>query len=236
MRECPKCHVLVSAGMCCSHCGTDLVEITMEQALEHTRKRFMRRYVQGKSIGYVDRHMQYIFASYFGDKSITMIHWVNKNNLKYGREYDRFLIRPFNLSDLLNLPWLLFNIIDSNFFHMRYDSYCPQCDCKYIAGTHTAEKCRYNQLFFNILKDALNGDIVHTKKIYEAQALEDRKKKISNPFTDLQPKWRVFHVALDFASVAVSVLVWTVALVYALMPVIIFLLRKGDLYKKLFLS
>jgi len=219
--------------MYCSHCGSDLVDISMEEALEHTRKRFVRRYVQGKSIGYVDRHMHYIFASYFRDKSLTMIHRVNKNHLKYGREYDRFLIRPFNLSDLLNLPWLLFNLLDSNLFHMRYDSYCPECDCKYIAGTHTPEKCRYNQMFFNILKDALSGDIVHTKKIYEVQMLADRKTKISNAFADMQPRWRALHVLVDFASVAVSVLVWTVILVYAFMPVIVFLLRKGDLYKTL---
>jgi hypothetical protein len=225
----------VTAGMCCNHCGSDFVELTMDEALDHTRKRFMRRYVQGNNIGYVDRHMQYIFASYFGDSSLTMIHWINKNHLKYGREYDRFLIRPFNLADLLNLPWLFFNIIDSNFFHMRYDSYCPECDCKYIAGTHTAEKCQYNQMFLNILKDALNGDIVHTKKIYEVKALEDRKKRIPNAFTDLQPKWRFLHVLLDFSSVTVSVLTWTVILVYAFMPVIVFLLRKSDLYKRLFI-
>jgi len=233
MRECPKCHVFISTGMCCSHCGADLVDISMEEALKHTRKRFIRRYVQGKNIGHVDRHMQYIFASYFGDKSLTMIHRINKNLLKYGREYDRFLIRPFNLSDLFNLPWLIYNLLDSNFFHMRYDSYCSECDCKYIAGTHTPEKCQYNQMFFNILKDALSGEIVYTKKIYELRSIEDRKKGVHNAFADMQPKWRPLHIFVDFLSVAVSVFAWTVVLVYVFLPVIIFLLRKADLYQGL---
>lgn len=88
-------------------------------------------------------------------------------------------------------------------------------------------------MFFNILKDALSGEIVYTKRIYELRAVEDHRRGIRNAFADMQPKWRPLHIFVDFFSVAVSVFIWTFILVYVFLPVIIFLLRKADLYQGL---
>ncbi len=233
MRKCPHCHIFAVSGILCIHCGSALEDVSMEQALEHTRKRFIRRYIQGKNTRHVDRHMQYIFASYFSDTSIAMLYTINKNLLKLGREYERFLVRPFHISDVFNIPWLIYNVVDSNIFHMRYQFYCPRCDCKHVKGRHSEEECQYNQMFLNILKDALSGEIVQTKKIYQAKADEDRYQHRKNAYIDLSASPKILHLVVDFSSVSVSVLAWLALAVYLLLPVIIFLLKKADLYNAL---
>lgn len=220
--------------MSCHHCGKKLKEISLREALEHTRKRFLQHFSEDKSIKIFDPHTQYVVSSYFNNHSLFLYFDLSKNQLKYGRQFDRFFIQPLNLTALINLPWLVFNVLYSNYFHIFYRARCPICNCKHLPWHHTKEECEYNVVYFQILCDVLNGDIVYTKKVYETYSREQQDQHALNAFANLNKRNKGVEFALDLLSISFSVMIWIYAIVYIGFPMaktLMFKLQFLDAYE-----
>lgn len=219
MKECLSCHTFFrESAMQCQQCGGRVNEISLGQALEHTRKRFLRHFSEDKNIHIFDPHTQYVVSSYFNNHSLFLYFDLNKNQLKYGRSFERFFIQPVNLTAFINLPWFFYNLLYTNYFHLTYTDYCLKCHCKHLKGYHSREECEYNIAYFQILCDVLNGDIVYTKKVYEEYYRERKGQREPNPFADLNKRHKGVEFALDLLSISLSVLLWIYLMVYVGFP------------------
>ena len=232
MKECLKCNIFYQeSAMTCCHCKETLVEIGLKDALEHTRKKLLKRFSHSKDIRVFDPHTQYVVGSYFKDHSLFLYFDLNRNQMKYGQKVDRFFIQPVNALAFFNLPWLIFNFLYSNYFHLSYKRFCSQCHCKHQLGQHSRKQCDYNIAYFHILRDVLNGDIVHTKKIYQ-KCLEssDGEVGVKRAYLDLSYRHRRVEVFFDSLSVGFSVFLWMFLTVYVSFPMFKVLLQKLYFY------
>ncbi len=219
MKECSSCHIFFKESvMQCQGCGETLKEITLGEALEHTRKRFLKHFSEDKSVHIFDPHTQYVVSSYFNNHSLFLYFDLSKNQLKYGRHFERFFIQPINLTAFINIPWFFYNLLYTNYFHFFYNRYCPVCNCKHLEGHHSQEECEYNKIYFQILCDVLNGDIVNTKKVYEEYYQENKNLQIPNAFANLSKRHKRAEFALDLLSISLSILAWMYVMVYVGFP------------------
>jgi len=239
MKECLSCHTFFQeSAMYCHGCGGCLREISLGEALEHTRKRFLRHFSENKDIKIFDPHTQYVVSSYFNNHSLFLYFDLSKNQLKYGCNFDRFFIQPLNLTALINFPWLVFNLLYTNYFHLFYTDHCPVCNCKHVHGHHSQKECEYNVVYFQILCDVLNGDIIYTKKIYETYCREQQDMRTPNAFANLSQRNKGVEFTLDLLSISFSILVWMYLIVYVGFPMaktLMFKLQFLDAYEWHFL-
>ncbi|MDD3375115.1 MAG: hypothetical protein PHY73_05270 [Candidatus Omnitrophica bacterium] len=232
MKECLSCNVFYQeSAMVCERCKKTLVEIDFKQALEHTRKKFLKRFSGSKDVRIFDPHTQYIVGSYFKNHSLFLYFDLNRNQMKYGLEVKRFFIQPVNAIAFFNLPWVIFNFLYSNYFHFLYKGFCNQCHCKHRLGQHSKDECDYNIAYFHILRDVLNGDIVHTKRIYQQCAESaDGEAGTRRAYLDLSRRHKKTEVFFDLLSIGFSVFLWIFLAVYVSFPMFKVLLQKIHLY------
>ncbi len=205
--------------MACQSCGGTLDEVSLRQALELTQSTALGKSIKGKSQqGLTDSYKQYHIRSYLKNRSCFLDFDLYKNRLIHGRRLKRFFIAPVRISAIVNIPWLLFNIISSNKFHLEYTEYCPRCECKYIRGAHTKEECEYNVEYFNILNDILSGQIVQRKIIYEEYARWRMRNGLRSAYRDLFRRRIPWEIFWDFLSVSSSVLFWLYLIVFICLP------------------
>lgn len=212
--------------MRCHQCKKSLVEITLQDALNHTRKRFLKQFSGSTSFKIFDPHTQYVLRSYLKNHSLFLFFDLNLNQMKYGREIKRFFIQPVNMLAVFNIPWFIFNLFYSNYFHFTFKSFCPQCNCKH-GRRHTKEQCDYNIAYFHILRDILNGDIIQTKKIYE-KCLDSKNSEIGTrkAYLDLSRRNKKTEIFFDLLSVTFSVFLWIFVVVFISFPMFKVLLQK----------
>jgi hypothetical protein len=219
MKECLSCHTFFKEStMRCQGCSGALKEVSLGEALEHTRKKFLRHFSEDKNIRIFDPHTQYVVSSYFNNHSLFLYFDLSKHQLKYGRHFERFFIQPVNLTAFINVPWFVFNLLYTNYFHLFYTAHCAVCNCKHLEDHHPKEECEYNGVYFQILCDVLNGDIVYTKKVYEEYYRENKEKRIPNAFADLSKRHKRVEFFLDLLSISLSLFVWLYLFVYVGFP------------------
>jgi len=220
MKICPRCQTLHREHiMVCQNCKGTLQEVSLKEALSLTQQKAFEDSIQGKGKRQLtDSYKQYHIRGYLKNRSLFLDFDLYKNRLKHGRRLKRFFIAPVRITTLLNIPWFIFNVINSNLFHMQYTEFCPRCEMKYRKGTHTDEECDYNIEYFNILDDILTGKIVARKIIYEEFARIRRQKGLKSAYADLFYRpvhWEIFW---DLISVGFSVGFWLYILVFILYP------------------
>ncbi len=76
--------------MTCHRCQKTLIEVELKDALEHTRKKFLKRFSRSKDIRVFDPHTLYIVGSYFKDQSFFLYFDLNRNQMKYGLQKNVF--------------------------------------------------------------------------------------------------------------------------------------------------
>ena len=220
MYICPQCKIFYQDQLQpCQRCQTPVEEVSLIDALKHTDKRFLRDYIKGKNAQQLpDEYKQYHIRSYLGNRSLFLDYDIQKNRMKHGPRLKRFLICKIDAMATFNLPWLFFNIISSNLFHITYTKYCPRCNTKYAPGKHTTEECDYNIEYFNILEDILNGTIVLHRPIYRYYArkkIEQGWKCAYNDLFSRRPRTEAFW---DIVSITLSILFWLFIAVYISWP------------------
>ncbi|HOD12541.1 MAG TPA: hypothetical protein PKO44_05570 [Candidatus Omnitrophota bacterium] len=227
MKECFACHIFYKESiMHCQCCGQILAEVSLAEALAHTRQRFLRHFSEDKRIQGLDAHTKYVASSYFNNHSLFLYFDLNKNHMKYGPKFDRFFIQPINCTALINFPWLVFNVLYTNYFHYAYTDFCPRCHCKCRPKNHSKEECEYNSTYFQILRDIFNGDIIFTRSIYETHDRELRQKSLPSAFSDLSRRHKAVEISLDLLSIGLSVLFWIFVGVYVSFPMVKVLMQK----------
>ncbi|MDP8264013.1 MAG: hypothetical protein P9M12_00845 [Candidatus Aceula lacicola] len=213
--------------MTCHRCQKTLIEVELKDALEHTRKKFLKRFSRSKDIRVFDPHTLYIVGSYFKDQSFFLYFDLNRNQMKYGLQKKRFFVQPVNMLTVFNLPWFIFNLLYSNYFHFLYKGFCTQCHCKYRSGQHSKDECAYNIAYFHVLRDVLNGDIIHTKRVYEkCVESNDGEAGVRQAYLNLNHRHKKTEVFFDLLSIGFSVFLWIFIAVYASFPMFKVLLQK----------
>jgi len=228
MKVCPKCdNLFQEQTMACSRCQVHLIEISLPEAIKRSNVRsFQKAIIGGDTKELSDEHIQYHIRSFLGNRTLFLDFDIQKNRIKHGRKLKRFLIAPFNMTCVFNIPWLLFNIMSSNLFHLTHLGYCSRCNCKHIPGRHSQDQCDYNIEYFNILEDILNGQIVQRRSFYQTYALEQAYKKKPSAYTDLfcrKVRWEAFW---DIVSITLSVLLWVFIVVFVAYPMAMMLTQK----------
>jgi len=236
MKICPRCKIFFEDQLKpCPKCGTPLTEVTLLEALKHTDSRFLKDYIKGKEAAHLsDGHKQYHIRSYLSNRSLFLDYDIQKNRMKHGPRLKQFLICPVNMTAVFNIPWLFFNIISSNLFHMQYTQYCPRCNTKYQKGRHTPEECDYNIEYFNILEDILNGNIVLHQPIYKKYSEERKAIGQRSAYNDLFYRHARMEAFWDITSITLSVLFWLFIFVYISWPfakVTVYQLQHLDQYE-----
>jgi hypothetical protein len=212
--------------MQCQQCGRVLKEVSLSEALEHTRQRFLRHFSENKSIRALDAHTKYVVGSYFNNHSLFLYFDLNKNHMKYGQGFERFFIQPINCTALINFPWFVFNVLYTNYFHYAYKGFCVKCHCKHHTDHHPASECDYNVIYFQILRDIFNGDIIYTKSVYETYDKDCRLRGLPSAYSDLSRRNKFCEIALDLLSIGLSVLFWIFIGVYVSFPMVKVLMQK----------
>ncbi len=221
MRECFSCRIFYQeSARICSRCQEQLQEVTLSQALEHTRNKFLNRFSRQAKVKNLNSHAHYVISSYFGNHSLFLFFDLNKNHMKYGPYFERFFIQPLNMTFVFNLPWFFFNVLYSNYFHIHYKDFCHRCYCKHPKGYHTTQECDYNIEYFYILRDVLNGSIVRTKKVYERLLVDDLKSGKKNPYADLYKRPIKLEVFFDLISISFSIFLWLYFTAYISFPMV----------------
>lgn len=216
--------------MVCERCASLLGEITFQEALARRRKKFLRRFTQQRDIRKIDPPTQYVIASYFGNHSLFLFFDLNKNLMKYGPRRERFFVQPIHMTFVFNLPWFFFNVLYSNYFHFYYNNFCPRCYCKCAKGRHSLQECDYNIIYFQVLRDVLNGSILRTRHVYEKFSEEDRSHQRKNPYSDLSFRPMKAEIFFDILSISLSVLLWIYLAVYVSFPMVKVLMQKLEFY------
>ena len=232
MKECLNCNIFYKeSAMTCHRCQKTLIEVELKDALEHTRKKFLKRFSHSKDIRIFDPHTQYVVGSYFKNHSLFLYFDLNRNQMKYGPKVNRFFIQPVNALAFFNMPWFIFNLLYSNYFHFSYTGFCTQCHCKHRLGQHFKNECNYNIAYFHILRDVLNGDIIHTKRIYE-ECVESGDGEIGTKraYLNLSHRHKRTEVFFDLLSIGFSVFLWMFIAVYVSFPMFKTLLQKLYFY------
>ncbi len=210
MKLCRVCQLFYQEQiMTCQNCKRELPEVSLREALEFTRQQSFSSRISGKDKNDLsDPSTQHHIRSYLKDHSLFLDYDLHKNYLRRGRDSIRFFVAPVNLTCLFNIPWFFFNVLSTNFFHMKYTGYCPKCNNKIIPGKHTPLECSYLTEYSHILEDILSGRIVNQKIVYEHYAEECHQKKIPSAYDDLfcrHVRWEIFF---DLTSIGLSLAFW----------------------------
>jgi|GEM_PF-531139 len=233
MRVCLSCHTFYrDQTRVCQHCDKRLLEISLTDAMEFSsRQSFEERIGGAEDHKLPDAYKQYHVRSYLQNRSLFLDFDLHKNRLKKSRRLKSFFITPLGLGSLFNLPWLLFNILSTNIFHLTYTEYCPRCDCKFVKGQHSQNDCDYNIQYFRILNDILSGRITTTKIIYEQYALENDKTHLKSAYHDLFDRKIRTETFWDFISIWLTVLFWVYIIVHISYPLAMTGLQKIQQYE-----
>lgn len=228
MKLCRKCQIFYQEQiMTCRDCRSVLPEVTLSEALEFTRRQsFSKRIDAQKKNDLADPEIRYYIRRYLKNCSLFLDYDLHKNELRRGKTPKRFFISPLNFTCLINFPWLFFNVLSTNMFHMQYTGYCETCNCKIIPGRHDRNECDYLIDYFSIIDDIINGKIIDRKEIYESLSKDSRAKNLPNAYDDLfrrSARWEAFF---DFLSVGLTVAFWLYIAVNISWPMLQVLLQK----------
>jgi len=213
MRKCPRCQIVYASKnrLKCLYCDSALIPAELDEILvrkEQSRQRrmdFNRTIVSGP-IGL--SQMQYLLGVFFKVRSFAFSYEFCRNQLKIGKEYERYLIEPLGFSSIIKLPWVFVNVVDSFLFHSNYKGYCPRCHCKHKhsigPGSHPKEECDYNQEYNALLKDIISGDIVKTEEKFTQLASRRVKAGLRSSYHELCTRKRVFEQFLDIIIILLS--------------------------------
>ena len=236
MKECPRCKIvfLLEERLRCLYCDTllmkaDKSEISkVDSAMteefvttqEHPIERLLAIYKEGGH-----GRMQYLVGSYFKARTFHFMYVFSRNEFKWGREYQRLLIQPLNFSVFLTIPWVLVNLIDSLFFRMIYNGYCPKCRWKYrkfiSTGEHRFDECGYNREYITVVQDILTGNISRKEAEHKKFALQKTKLGQRSAYHDLCKGKDFFSGWLDVASIWFSISLIFLLIVCLTLPLVV---------------
>ena len=197
MKKCIRCNLIFQSEerVRCLYCGSPLTfttELEARGAILFSGStdpfRGFNDFLKAAGRQELDRK-QYILGSYFHSRSFGFMYAFCRNDLKHGKTYSRFFIRPVDFFSLLSLPWLLINVIDSILFRSCYGGFCEKCQYKYwpqgdIIG-HEADECAYYQEYSRIVDDIMSGQITQTENKLRQQAKEEIEQGKRSAYRDL---------------------------------------------------
>ena len=228
MRYCSKCAIFSQDYV--KTCGKEdcqLKEVDLKKALELTRLQAFKSLI-GKESEISDGYAQYHIRGYLGNRSLFLDFDLHKYRLKHGPRLKRFLITPVSFFSLFNLPWLVYNLIATNLFHMDHTQYCSRCGCK-VKPPHTQIDCDYNIEYFSILDDIISGRIIERKNFYQTLTDEKEKKGQPSAFNDLFKRPVKLEIFLDIVSITFSLFLWLYLSVLVCLPLIKSLIQQWQI-------
>ncbi|MFP4473065.1 MAG: hypothetical protein ACLFPX_04235 [Candidatus Omnitrophota bacterium] len=168
--------------------------------------------------------LQFIIASYFRARTFHFMYAFSRNQFKQGRAFSRELVQPFTLVSLINLPWLVINILDSIYIRLAYTQYCPKCGWKFYRydrrerKEHQHEECEYNREYMKVINSILSGEILLREKEFKRLGLMKKSAGRRSAYWNLCTGKNFFSAVLDVACVWFSISLWLILLIALLFP------------------
>jgi hypothetical protein len=232
MKKCIRCNIAFhsSERTRCLYCGAILFSESGGLLDDKPFDAFKGISDSLKAAGHAELdRKQYMVTSYFRSRTLRVIYAFYRNELRQGKTYRRFFVRPLDSSALLSLPWLFINLLDSLFFRMVYIGFCEKCQYKYqpqasIVG-HESNECEYCQEYSAITKDIMSGKIGETEVTYKEKAEENIKQGRRSAYRDLCCQNTGADAFFDITGIWISVCLIIFVLVRLLTPPFIYIFK-----------
>lgn len=226
MRKCTRCNIVFHSmeRTRCLYCSSILVSTGGGAVLDE--KPFdvflgVSDFLKAAGHGELDRK-QYMVSSYFRSRTLGFMYAFCRNELRMGKTYSRFFIRPLDFSAVLSLPWFFINFLDSCFFRVLYIGFCEKCQYKYqpqggIIG-HEQNECEYCQEYNAIIQDIMTGQIALTEDKYKEQAEEKVKQGLRSAYHDLCSQRKGGDAFFDIFGIWLTICLGISLLAWMLVP------------------
>ena len=240
MKKCLRCKIAYHAQerFYCLYCQSMLADVEESDEPEFVdafsfSESLLEKLVHGREVPTVGNRL-YVLSSYFRIRTFHFMYMFCRNELKMGKVFKRFFVQPLNLVFLINIPWFVVNLVDSLFFKLFYNSYCPQCNWKYIRFTgtqerHDADQCAYNQEYGALLNDICTARFVKTEDEFKRRSGEKIRQGQRSAYVDLCCYKDQYQAAVDTASVWFSSGIILYLIVVALFPLAVNLVNGLEL-------
>ncbi|MFA5260196.1 MAG: hypothetical protein WC450_03085 [Candidatus Omnitrophota bacterium] len=232
MKKCPRCQLVyhMDERARCLYC--DSILLTTDRQEENKKPPALMAgfslaqvIVQKIFVGWTaENHArsQYLIGNYFKIRTFSFMYAFSRNEYKMGRTYKRALIQPLSVYSLFMLPWVAYNVLDTIFFRLTYNTYCEKCQCKFIryAGQkeHNPNECEYNREYTAVVNDIVSGQIAETEsklKWLAAKKIESGKK---SAYRDLCLGEKGWQAVWDVMCIWLSICLVVITLVVGLFP------------------
>lgn len=152
-------------------------------------------------------NVRYIIGSYFKSRTFEFLYKFNRNEMKMGDTYKRFLVQPLNGSSFFMIPWVVVSFFDALLFRIIYRSYCPTCKWKFVGSgvRHDPKECSYNREYMLVINAVLSGHIARLEETFEFQAMGKLKRGERSAYFDLCARKNPYEGAVDIACVWFSI-------------------------------
>ena len=232
MKKCPRCKVVFKddAQFHCLYCEGSLMSahdvdfVEDEQASSGMAKAM----ASAKELTFNEKlthdRKDYLMGTFFRGSTFLSSFRFNLNDLKKGKEYKRFLIRPMDISSVIKIPWIFVNVIYSAFFYLLPKKYCPTCGWKYISShgetKHDKDECLYNQEYNLIEEEVFSGkvfvDLDPIRQISDARIKQGKPSALR----DLLKRNLRWEKSLDLVAILASIIIYVYILTLLAMPIL----------------
>ncbi len=165
---------------------------------------------------------QFLIGNYFKIRTFSFMYTFSRNEYKMGRTYQRALIQPLSVYSFFLIPWVVYNILDTIFFRLTYNTYCEKCQCKFIryAGQkeHNPDECEYNREYSAVVNDIVSGRITETESNLKWLAGKKIQAKKKSAYRDLCAGEKGWQPVMDVMCIWFSICLVVITLVLALFP------------------
>jgi hypothetical protein len=210
MKKCTRCNIVfhMDERSRCLYCDSLLQRTDHEDTGSTAQQYYIGRFFLAENLikklldsNQVQDHnrVQFLVGSYFKSRTFRFNYLLSRNEYKMGKEYARVLIQPLGAYSLLMIPWVIWDVIDTFFFRLLYNSYCPRCKCKFVRYTgqseHDPKACEYNKEFSTVLMDIVTGTITMSEsrlKWLAGQKLREGKRSAYNDLCSRKNTWSAF--------------------------------------------
>jgi hypothetical protein len=165
---------------------------------------------------------QFLIGNYFKIRTFSFMYTFSRNEYKMGRTYQRALIQPLSVYSFFLIPWVVYNILDTIFFRLTYNTYCEKCQCKFIryAGQkeHNPDECEYNREYSAVVNDIVSGRITETESNLKWLAGKKIQAKKKSAYRDLCAGEKGWQPVMDVMCIWFSICLVVITLVIGLFP------------------
>ncbi len=158
MRKCPRCNIVFDdeSLVGCLYCECLLIKVGDESEEKQAQVDVEQKVPLKKSPILSHQNKVYLMGVLLNRRTFLSSFAFSCNDIKRSKKAQRFLVQPIDVGFFIKIPWLIFDIVYSFFFHILHSKYCPRCNTRYFIfyhfqqAQHAKEDCEYCQEYNRI--------------------------------------------------------------------------------------